>query len=233
MSEALAEPPVAAAGRTRVPLSEVERRRLREHWRPMKSWERYKALLDLVEEQFHLLKRADQKGRFALALLGPLNAFLFVIAQQTSAAAAVPEGARLVFTVFLAAYVCLTISLFVIAVEALRPRDGVPNEREVRHLRGGRPGLRVLEDVLDRDVDAYREAWRQPQIDALNDELSAHAWALASVNRRKFVQLDRLYRGLTLAAIMAAVMLLGGMAFVLHGKAQRLEKLPGHHHRIV
>jgi hypothetical protein len=52
--------------------------------RPLDSWERYRALCDALKEANDLVDLADHKARFALVIMGALNAVMFIVAMAAS-----------------------------------------------------------------------------------------------------------------------------------------------------
>ena len=81
---------------------------------------------------------------------------------------------------------------------------------------------RFYEDVLSRDMEGYRQAWRDVRIGQLNNEVAVQLHALSAIIRAKYAALDRLYRGLQLMVVFAVVLLLIGTAFIFHSKGERL-----------
>src|SRR5207253_8929391 len=75
-------------------LNKKQRKLMRDAHRPLNSWERYRALTDVVDEQLELVDLADHKARFALIIMGALNAFLFIIASDTDVFDAIPMSWR-------------------------------------------------------------------------------------------------------------------------------------------
>ena len=73
-------------------LSKKERKLLKDQTRALDSWERYRALTDVVEEALDLVDLADHKARFALVIMGALNALLFLLASATDVFDAIPSG---------------------------------------------------------------------------------------------------------------------------------------------
>jgi uncharacterized protein YjiK len=84
-------------------------------------------------------------------------------------------------------------------------------------------GLRFYEDILSRDLEAYRRSWRELRIGQLNAELAVQAHALAQINKAKYAALRKLYFGLKLMTVMAVLLLAVGSYFVLSGKARQLD----------
>jgi uncharacterized protein YjiK len=65
-------------------------------------------------------------------------------------------------------------------------------------------GLRYYEDVVLRDIEAHRRAWREVKIGQLNAELSVQTHILARTNQDKYTALRRLYAGLRVMTVLAA-----------------------------
>jgi uncharacterized protein YjiK len=225
------QPPMAAVGsaiekaKGTGKLSKKERRLIKDTYRPLDSWERYRALTDVLDEQVELVDLADHKARFALVIMGALNALLFIMASQTDAFDAVPVGWRPVMTGVIVVYALIAMYFVIQAIESLRPRKSQPQVRYASEtgLEDFPLGLRFYEDILSRDVEAYRRAWRELKIGQLNAELSVQAHALAQINKAKYNALRRLYFGLQLMTVMAVLLLAVGSWFVLSGKARRLD----------
>src|SRR5687768_3464296 len=98
-AEVVPLPPVAdRMSRKAAKLSKKERRFLKDAHRPLESWERYRALTDVLDEAIDLVDLADHKARFALVIMGALNALLFIMASQTDVFDAIPPGWRPVMT---------------------------------------------------------------------------------------------------------------------------------------
>src|SRR6185503_4992069 len=71
-------------------LSKRERKLVKDAHRNLDSWERYRALTDVLSEALDLVDLADHKARFALIIMGALNALLFIMASQTDVFDAIP-----------------------------------------------------------------------------------------------------------------------------------------------
>ena len=196
--------PVAPPETAADPADELERERRRalkleqDARRPLDAWERYRALVDTLEESNKLSDLGDHKARFALVIMGALNVVLFVVGTRADVVAGVPEPWRPWLTAYLVVYALVALYFFSQAIEALRPRrlrlrvplgQAAPDQHEPL-------GLRFHEDALTRDVDGYREAWARVRMDQLQAELAAQAHSLAHVNRSQYLALRRLYLGL-------------------------------------
>ena len=64
-------------------LSKKQKKALKDAHRPLDSWERYRALTDVLDEAIDLVDLADHKARFALVIMAALNVVLFFVAVRT------------------------------------------------------------------------------------------------------------------------------------------------------
>jgi uncharacterized protein YjiK/uncharacterized membrane protein YuzA (DUF378 family) len=186
-------------------LSKKERRLLKDAHRPLDSWEKYRALTDILDEQIELVDLADHKARFALVIMAALNVLLFFGATRTDIVEDLPGSSHIYLAGYLLIYVLVALYFFMQAVESLRPRKSQP---QVDYHGDVGPqehplGIRFYEDILGRDLDAYRRVWRDLRIGQLNNELAVQAHALAGINHAKYRALRRLYMGLKIITLMA------------------------------
>jgi hypothetical protein len=175
-----------------------EAKLLAEASRALDPWERYRALVDAVEEGFDIAEMADRKVRFALVVMAGLNVGLFALTTRPELLGLAHAPLRGWFGLYLLAYALVGVCFFLQAVEALRPRAPRPYP-------GVAPGARGLRDpgeVLRHDVDSYERAWRDVRFDQLNGELARQSHRLALVNQDRYAALGRLYGGLRVLALM-------------------------------
>lgn len=167
--------------------------------RPLDSWERYRALTDALGEAYDLIDISNREARFALILMGGLNAVLFVVATRTELAASLTTDQRQWFGAVLVIYASLAIYFLLQAIELLRPRKFRP---QIQTLAAGAShdelpiGIRYYEDVVSRDVKGHWAAWRDVHIGQLNAELAVQLHSISLSNQAKHVALRRLYAGL-------------------------------------
>jgi hypothetical protein len=205
------QPPMAAVGsaieKAKGPgkLSKKERRLIKDTYRPLDSWERYRALTDVLDEQVELVDLADHKARFALVIMAALNVLLFFVATRTDIVEDLPGSSHVWLAGYLLIYVLVALYFFLQAVESLRPRKEQPHEAATSgHTPEETPmGLRFHEDILGHDVSDYGRAWRDVGMGQLNNELAIQVHALAAINRAKYNALRRLYWGLKTLTLMA------------------------------
>ena len=171
--------------------------------RPLGAWERYRALNDATDEAYEILDLTNREARFALILMGGLNAGLVVFATRAEVVARLAPSQRLITGVLLAGYVGLAFWFLLQAIQALRPGHFRPQSSG-----GLSKGIRYFEDVVTRDVDAHIAAWNDRSVSQLNAEMAAqfHSLCLKNVERKR--ALRRLYQNLRLMTVMLALILL-------------------------
>jgi uncharacterized protein YjiK len=177
--------------------------------RPLDPWERYRALVDALEEGMDLVELADRKARFALVIMGALNIAFFFLATRTEITEYLPLGLRPFLGFYLIAYAGVALFFFLEAIESLRPRRFQPH---LPYPGEGGPdhypeGLRYFEDAVNRDLEAYRRAWRDVRFGQLNAELAVQNHVMARINIDKYSSLRRLYGGLRVLTILAGGLL--------------------------
>jgi uncharacterized protein YjiK len=206
-------------------LGKKQKKLLKDVHRPLDSWEKYRALTDALDEALELVDLGDHKARFALIIAGALNVFLFALGASTDVFDNIPTSFRMAIASMAGLYAVLAIYNLIQAIESLRPRRAQPyvhNSADTGGFEEYPLGIRFYEDVLSRDMEAYRQAWRDVRIGQLNNEIAVQLHALSAIIRAKYAALDRLYRGLQLMVVFAVVLLLIGTGFIFHSKGERL-----------
>jgi len=189
-----------------------EAKLLGEQARSLDPWERYRTLVDALEEAMDLVELADRKARFALVIMGALNISFFFLVTRAELIDVLPAGLRPFLGFYLLLYAGVALFFFLEAIEALKPRRfrpqmPYPGEAGPEHFP---EGLRYYEDVVLRDLQAYRRAWREVRFGQLNAELAVQNHVMARINSDKFRSLRRLYGGLRVLTLLA-----GGLLAVL------------------
>jgi uncharacterized protein YjiK len=186
-----------------------EAKLLAESTRTLDAWERYRTLVDALEEANDLVELADRKARFALLIMGALNVAFFFLVTRTELIDVLPPLLRPFLGFYLLCYAGVALFFFLQAIETLRPRRfrphlTYPGEAGPEHYPGG---LRYYEDVVLRDLEAYRRAWREVRFGQLNAEIAVQNHVMARINNDKFRSLRRLYGGLRVLTILAGGLL--------------------------
>jgi hypothetical protein len=198
--------PSPFAGATFDQESKADRRRRKDAERLLETrlldpWERYRALSDHVDHLLDVTELADRKTRFALVILGALNAVNVLIAIRA------PElGAGTLSPVwqqsYVTGYVLLSLYAAVFAIVALRPRS---QEMDGAAMQGEPTGMSLLAGKADTGADEYYDTWRQAELSQVNRELAMRSHLLARANTEKFRALRRVYQGLLVLVALTAV----------------------------
>ena len=207
-------PPIPVA-----PMDEEDSRRRRKEKKaleaatlPLDGWQRYKALSDVLDAEQDLVDLADHKARFALLIMGALNAGVFLASARAPAGTLSGAGLGRWVGVALAMYAVSALYFFVQAIEALRPRGKAgPRPLPAEPLPDVPLGVRFYHDILARSLEEYQKLWGTLRVDNLNAELCLQIHVVAAINRAKYAALRRLYAGLKIMTTLAAVVLFGLM----------------------
>ena len=173
--------------------------------RPPDSLERWRILSELVSEGRRVVDLADHKARYALVVMGILNAGVFFVMSRAHAFGTLPPAAKSWMIGFLVVYAALTFLFVWYAVDCLRPR-----QLHYAENMGGtrdRRGLLYWEAIATYDLESYQRAWSGARMEQLNAEVVVIAHHLARLIRFKYVALGRLYTGLAVLIALAAVLL--------------------------
>jgi hypothetical protein len=182
--------------------TEKEQRRLLGEGRNLDAWERYRALNDSLDEAYELTGIANREARFALLMLGGLNAGLFIISTRPEIVSALPPSVRWVCALLLLGYGAVAVYCVIQAIEALKPRKFRSVLADARY----RPaGLRYYEDILERNPEDHWRAWQDVKLGELVADLVAQSHSLSRKNAAKYLALRRLYGGLQVLVSLAAV----------------------------
>jgi hypothetical protein len=177
----------------------------------LEPWERYRVLTDVLDHYQDLAEMADRKSRFALVILGAVNALNLVVVSRPEIVTNAKARPALL-GVYVAIYFGISLYLFVQAIRALKPRIATVLSRVDTPDGSSRPllGLRFVRSILDPPFEEYYERWKQAQFADVNREVALHVRQLAAIVTAKYQTLYRLYTGL-----MALVFLTAGLITLL------------------
>jgi hypothetical protein len=206
----VADPPMA--GQSADPLSADETKRLKKEWkrrhnavRTLDAWERYRALVDTSEEAFEITDIANREARFALIVMGALNAVPLVVVSRADALSVLSPGEQYVMGGLFLGYAGLVLTLMLGAIEALRPGRFCHALADWPADTSDRPvGIRHYEDIIRRSARENWAAWQTVSVSQLNAELAVQVHSLALKNHAKHIALRRLYAGLRVMALALA-----------------------------
>jgi hypothetical protein len=160
--------------------------------RLLDPWERYRALTDQCDRLTDVAEQGDRKTRFALLILGGINAVNLLIVTQGDVSGG-PNLTNPAVVIYVACYVFLSLCFFVYAIGALRPRSP---ETEGADGASRRPLLHLDDKALQEPAAAYAGRWQQAQIGELNAEVATMIHTLSRNNVTKLRALERVYLGL-------------------------------------
>ena len=179
--------------------------------------------MDLVDSERKMIEVADHKARFALVIMGAVNAALLLMLMRGHWFDAVPEGLRRWLLLLLVPYGVVAFVFLLdaarvlqphmqgwaeVAAGALRPHDGEPDPLDERPL-----GLMYWGASLRLDFRQYAQLWTEARVGQVSAELALLAHGLARVNADQYRFLKRLFRGLRLMLALAAAFIAATAAF--------------------
>jgi len=184
--------------------------------RPLMPAELYRALNDALDEGYDLFDLSNREARFALILMGGLNAALVIAATQTSLGAELTPRERQIVGAVVGLYAVFALLFVLQAVQALRPGQYRPKLEHWSRERQDLPmGVRYFENVVGRDTEEYWQAWRTVTLRQLNAELAVQVHSLSLKNNSRKKALRRLYNSLRIMTIMLSLILILFIAFTL------------------
>ena len=177
--------------------------------RPLAPWERYRALTDHYDTLQDLSEQSDRKARFALVILGSLNAVNLLLAARGDMFG-LPHIDAVFATAYVGSYVMLSLGLFFYAIAALRPRPiaGAEQTSTTSWLRCEAAGTQT-------SLAEYRERWRAIELSQLTDELATLTYLTARTNATRTRALQRVYVGLGGLVLLTGVLLVALMTSAL------------------
>jgi hypothetical protein len=185
-----------------------ERRRLYDAGRTLDEWERYRALVDANDEAYEQIDVTNREARFALILMGALNAVVLVLLTRADAVSALSPTERYWVVGLFVGYVLTAIAFLLQAIEALRPGRFRPRLWDWTHGEESRPaGVRYYEDVIKKSASEHWQAWQGVRLVQLNAEMSVQLHSLSLKNHAKHLAIRRLYNGLRLMALVLGLLI--------------------------
>ena len=198
--------------------------------------ELYRALNDALDEGYDLFDLSNREARFALILMGGLNAALVIAASQTSLGAKLSPVERQIEGAIIGIYVVFALGFVLQAVQALRPGQFRPKRARAgaagrQALRPGqfRPkmgnwsrdrrdfprGVRYFEDVVNRNTEEHWNAWTKVTVRQLNAELAVQVHSLSLKNDARKKAVRALYNNLRIMTIVLSLILVLFIVFTL------------------
>ena len=150
-----------------------KKERRRDPNRPLDAWERYRALNDAMDEAYELMDHGNREARFALLVMGILNAFVVIGASRPEVVGAFDHNERIGAAGLLGIYAVTALYFLFQAIAALRPGKYQPDLKSWNVEAADYPrGVRYYEDVIQRDVKSHWTAWCEVPLAQLNAEIA-------------------------------------------------------------
>ena len=177
--------------------------------RTLDPWERYRALTDVLDTYSELLDHADRKTRFALIIMGLLNAVNFLLVARSDVFGVATASIGTPLAIYVALYAFLSLYFFSQAIEALRPRSArfFRDEGAVLPASATSRRLRAVAHVAAQSPEEFCEFWKDAQIGQLCRECAFAAQSRASITMEKYRALERGYPGLVAMTALTALLL--------------------------
>lgn len=185
----------------------LQRRRELDATRPLDGWERYRALVDATDEAYELIDISNRETRFALILMGALNAGAAVLLTRVDPAVILTSPARMYVIGLIGAYGLVALGFLLLAISALKPGHFRPRLEDWPATEPRPAHVRYHEDVIQRSAHQHWRAWQDVRLADVNAELAVHVHSLALKNNAKHVALRRLYLALRVMTLMLAALM--------------------------
>lgn len=194
-------------------------RKLREKMddgRPLTPSELYRALNDALDEGYDLFDLSNREARFALILMGGLNAALLIAATQTSLGSRLSPLERQIEGAIIGIYAVFALGFVLQAVQALRPGHFRPKLKHWSRERKDFPrGVRYFEDVVSRNTEEHWDAWTTVTVRQLNAELAVQVHSLSLKNNSRKRAVRGLYNNLRIMTVVLSLILILFVIFTL------------------
>lgn len=178
--------------------------------------ELYRALNDALDEGYELFDLSNREARFALILMGGLNAALVIVASQSGLRERLSPIEQQIEAAIIGVYALLAIAFLFQAITALRPGQFRPGLKQwSRDGKDFPQGVRYFEDIVQRNTVEHWEAWQLVTLRQLNAELAVQVHSLALKNDARKRSLRRLYTSLRIMTAVFAAILILFVAFAL------------------
>lgn len=186
-----------------------ERKRAHDSERRLEGWERYRALIDASDEAYELIDISNREARFALILMGALNAVALVLVTRADALSMLPARDRYWMVALFVAYIVMAVGFLMQAIEALRPGRFRPRLWDWTGGEDDRPaGVRYYEDVIQQSASEHWQAWQDVRLTQLNSEIAVQVHSLSLKNHAKHSAIRRLYGGLRIMAMVLGALMI-------------------------
>jgi hypothetical protein len=161
-----------------------------------------------------MIDMGDNKVRFALVIVGALNAGLFMLLTRGQSAAAIPPALRPWFGTLAVLYGIVSFGFVMQSIEALRPRPAdrarMAQQMHALTAHGGGfdpAGIFMRDPGLHRTLDEEMKLWNSVRLDQITADLVSLDQAAGNVLEKQYAALNKVYNGLKALTGLAAVLL--------------------------
>ena len=182
---------------------------LKQRGQPLTAQEQGRHLWEAVNQARRLVELADHKARYALLVMGVVNAGIFILVTRSDHyTSLVPPGTRSWFSLLIIPFGLIALVFLVDAYNTLRPRPPkLPPSQGIRPSESRPVGLVFWDVLLTHSIESYQRSWETVHRGQLNNELAAMAYSLAQGIQSKYRALHRLYIELLLIILLAGLLL--------------------------
>jgi hypothetical protein len=185
---------------------------------PPEPFDRFRIVTECISEARQVVDLSDHRARYALVIIGVLNAGVFALISRAHLLASMTPGVKAWLVGMIIVYGLLTMAFVLHAIECLRPRPLDSALPDAPAPTGTAPlGLLFWEVAGRQDLAGFHEKWDRVRMGQINREAEAIFHALSGVVRVKYRALHRLYLGLVVLVILATVVL-GVVTWVAVGR---------------
>jgi hypothetical protein len=175
--------------------------------RPLDGWERYRALTDALDEAYDQIDLSNREARFALILMGGLNAIVILGATRADLLRSLNWPERLLAAALFGIYIVAAVYFLLQAIEALRPGHFRPDLSHWNREAYDFPkGVRYFEDVVERSVENHWRAWREVEVAQLAAELAVQHHSMCMKSNARRTALRKLYAGLRIMTVLVGAL---------------------------
>ena len=175
---------------------------------PPQPFDRFRIITECISEARQIINLSDHRARYALIIIGALNAGMFAVISRADLMAGIPPAVKPWLIGLIIVYGLLTMAFVLYAIDCLRPRSlegALPGAAKPT---GTEPlGLLFWEVVGRQGLGEYHEKWDRVRMAQINREAEAIFHTISGVVRAKNRSLRRLYQGLVALVVLATLVL--------------------------
>ena len=175
---------------------------------PPEPFDRFRIITECISMARQVIDLSDHRARYALIIIGALNAGVFALISRAHLLAGMTSGVKAWLVGMIIVYGLLTMAFVLHAIECLRPRRLDSAFPDTPAPTGAEPlGLLFWEVAGRQNLAGFHEKWDRVRMGQINREAEAIFHALSGVVRVKNRALHRLYLGLVVLVILATLVL--------------------------